>query len=579
MRTILAGTERAGEKAIVAAPYAIPERLWHQLAAQGLLAGYLAEAVPSLEHCDPLVAGWWINRAEGQWFLRTPRCNVLILLSAVDETALGGAMLLEARLKDIRRIICVNGAGIVTADVDVTSRLMRLLNATRAKLETFECAFEEMGALLGDRLRLPPSDFNEKRVLLISGSLGTGGSERQVAYTACGLSRDVGYDVYVGCSHIEPPHDLFRPDVEAAGAKIVAVEEKSQEWNGPEIQSIRASLQRYEELNFTQVFHVIFHFALLIRSIRPALVHTWMDYNNVLAGLAADLVGVPALVLSGRSMAPDHFGIYQPYMRPGYRALFRRRPVIFLNNSRAGALDYAHWLDVPPENFRAVHNGFEFPEIDFAEARAAVRREHRIPLDAPVIGSIMRFTEEKRPDLFIEMARLIHHCHPQTHFIVFGAGPMLDGLRDNVNQKGLQHVIQLPGMTNQPWRSLAAMDIFVLTSRMEGLPNVLVEAQAAGCPVVTPGLGGMSETYLEGTTGLTAGGGTAAELAQGVLTLLENRSLHRDMANAAVLHARSRFGLSKMIAETLCAYCDARGRATGDYLNRKQPMAGATLLA
>ena len=141
-----------------------------------------------------------------------------------------------------------------------------------------------------------------------------------------------------------------------------------------------------------------------------------------------------------------------------------------------------------PENFRAVHNGFEFPEIDFAEARAAVRREHRIPLDAPVIGSIMRFTEEKRPDLFIEMARLIHHRHPQTHFIVFGAGPMLDGLRDNVNQKGLQHVIQLPGMTKQPWRSLAAMDIFVLTSRMEGLPNVLVEVQRQAAWLLHPAL-------------------------------------------------------------------------------------------
>jgi hypothetical protein len=135
---------------------------------------------------------------------------------------------------------------------------------------------------------------------------------------------------------------------------------------------------------------------------------------------------------------------------------------------------------------------------------------------------------------------------------------MLDGLRDNVNQKGLQHVIQLPGMTKQPWRSLAAMDIFVLTSRMEGLPNVLVEAQAAGCPVVTPGLGGMSETYLEGTTGLTAGGGTAAELAQGVLTLLENRSLHRDMANAAVLHARSRFGLSIDSGNAMCLLRCAR---------------------
>jgi glycosyltransferase involved in cell wall biosynthesis len=122
-------------------------------------------------------------------------------------------------------------------------------------------------------------------------------------------------------------------------------------------------------------------------------------------------------------VAPDQFDIYQPYMRPGYCALFRRRSLIFLNNSRAGAMDYARWLNMLPENIRVVHNGFEFPQVDVASARVAVRREHRIPPDVPVIGSVMRFSEEKRPNLFIEMAELIHHRHPDAFFMVFGEGP------------------------------------------------------------------------------------------------------------------------------------------------------------
>jgi glycosyltransferase involved in cell wall biosynthesis len=135
---------------------------------------------------------------------------------------------------------------------------------------------------------------------------------------------------------------------------------------------------------------------------------------------------------------------------------------------------------------------------------------------------------------------------------------MLDEVRRKVNEKCLRDAIRLPGMTSQVWHSLAAMDIFVLTSRMEGLPNVMVEAQAAGCPVVSSGLGGMCETYLDGKTGLTARSDTAADLAQSVSSLLEDRSLHRQMANAAVLHARSQFGLPRMIAKTLRAYHDGR---------------------
>ena len=231
MRTILVGTERAGEKAIIAAPYAIPERLCHQLAPQGLL-----DRLPRRN--NPVAR---TLRSPHSWLVdkscRRPMVpphhpmQVMILLSAVDETA-SAARCYGSPLENVRRIICVNAAGVVTADVDVTSRLTRLLNAIPAKVETFECAFDEMGVLLGNRLRLPPSVFDERRVLLISGSLGTGGSERQVAYTACGLSRDVGYDVYVGCSKIEPPHDLFRPDVEAAGAKIVVVETTARNGTG-----------------------------------------------------------------------------------------------------------------------------------------------------------------------------------------------------------------------------------------------------------------------------------------------------------------------------------------------------------
>ena len=71
------------------------------------------------------------------------------------------------------------------------------------------------------------------------------------------------------------------------------------------------------------------------------------------------------------------------------------------------------------------------------------------------------------------MARQLYADDPSLRFLFFGGGVMLEQMRNYVASLNLQGVIQLPGYTDETWNALAAMDVFVLTSRMEGLPNVL----------------------------------------------------------------------------------------------------------
>ena len=158
-----------------------------------------------------------------------------------------------------------------------------------------------------------------------------------------------------------PPADFHKAAVEAAGVTTMAVPTFSPEYDSPELRSIRQHISRIDAFSFQNVLYATYHYALLIRAVRPTIIHTWMDYSNVCAGIAADPMGVPALVLSGRSVAPDNFSIFQPYMRPVFLALLRRRNAIFLNNSNAGAADYARWLGMTRERFEVIHNGFEFP--------------------------------------------------------------------------------------------------------------------------------------------------------------------------------------------------------------------------
>jgi glycosyltransferase involved in cell wall biosynthesis len=342
---------------------------------------------------------------------------------------------------------------------------------------------------------------------------------------------------------------------------VLHVPDSPPELADSEILGIQSRLeQQFPSLGFSNIFIEIVRYASVLRSMRPGLVHSWMDYSNVLCGTAAQLVGVPGLILSCRSLAPNHFRIFQPYMRPGYRALLLRREAQLLNNSRAGAADYAGWLGIEPGRIGVIHNGFEFPPAAGPEVRARVRREHGIAEDARVVGSILRFSAEKRPRLLVDMAAAMLARDPGLRFMFFGGGVLLEATRAYVEQLGLGHAILLPGLTSAAWDALSAMDLFALTSRMEGLPNVLVEAQASGLPIVCTGVGGMPETFLEGETGVAVPEATAEALALAALALLDNPARLRSMSARAAAHARQEFGLTHMIEATIRTYETALGR-------------------
>ena len=132
-------------------------------------------------------------------------------------------------------------------------------------------------------------------------------------------------------------------------------------------------------------------------------------------------------------------------------------------------MDYARWLDLPSDQFEIIYNGFEFPAEISGSTRNAVRSTYGIPHDSLVVGSITRFSEEKRPELFIDMAKIIHTRNPQVRFLVFGVGPMLERIRSYVEKCELSSMVQLScARAADTSQALAAMDVFVLSSRIEG---------------------------------------------------------------------------------------------------------------
>jgi glycosyltransferase involved in cell wall biosynthesis len=567
---ILRDSARAlpGGRFVLAALYDLPERFFAALVAQGVISGYLRSEAPYRADFDHRIAGWWVNREKKEWFLRRMETSTIVILGGGRDQEIGGRMLLEARIKGFRHIRMVDKDGNVAAEIDVSRALLRRLGESRTSCQqgelSYKAAYEEMVSLVGAKLSLSAGEIVPNRVLLLVGSLGPGGAERQAAYTALGLARRAHHEVYIGCNHLDPPADFFSPIVQAAGIKPLLVPCRSSAYDAPEIVEIRNRLARFDALNMQNIFDAIFHYALLIRNVRPSLVHTWMDYTNVLGGLAAELAGIPKLVFSGRSVAPDNFPyIFQPYMHPGYDFILRRREVVLLNNSWFGAIDYARWLNLAKDRIRVIHNGFDFPKLFSQTERIALREMFDLPKEAIVIGSITRFAEEKRPQLFVDIARIVHDKYPNVRFLACGTGMQFDQISAEVVASGLSGIVKLPGVVNS-WAALATMDIFVLPSRVEGLPNALIEAQAFGVPIVCTAVGGMRETYLEGETGFGVPEATPEALAAAVSRLIVDVQLRQKVSEQAFRYARNAFQMQRMVDDTFEAYHQARALGCSD---------------
>ncbi len=189
-------------------------------------------------------------------------------------------------------------------------------------------------------------------------------------------------------------------------------------------------------------------------------------------------------------------------------ALARCSGVHFLNNSDAGRRDYAAWLRLEPQQITVLRNGLhtgDFSPVD-DDHRNQARTALGLPSSAKVVAGAFRFSPEKQPLLWIDTATLIQQQCADAMFLLCGAGPLEDQVQLRAAAKGLDGRIQFLGTRSDIRTVLAASDLVLQTSRQEGTPNVLIEAQACGIPVVTTPAFGAAEAVEDGVSGRVVAG-------------------------------------------------------------------------
>lgn len=289
----------------------------------------------------------------------------------------------------------------------------------------------------------------------------------------------------------------------------------------------------------------------------PDVFHSWLDHPNVWGGVGAMLANVPLVVLSTRNVNPTHFPyLASPYFHAMYSQFALLDNVRFINNSHAGAEDYSRWLGVSKEKFSVVLNGVDLSNLSRSspEDVLAFRKELSIPIDAKLIAGIFRLSEEKQPLLFLEVVRRVISKRKNTYAVIAGIGPCEEEMHQFVDGQGMKDRILFLGRRGDVSRIFTSADVKLLCSRQEGTPNVLLEAQWLGCPVVATKAGGAIDAVKNNETGFLLDVGDIAGLEEAVLTLLNNEQLRTQFAENGPKFIRNTFGVDRMVQETNSVY-------------------------
>jgi glycosyltransferase involved in cell wall biosynthesis/tetratricopeptide (TPR) repeat protein len=397
----------------------------------------------------------------------------------------------------------------------------------------------------------------EPVVLHVTSSLAAGGSERQVALTVRGLAATSGAlrpELVVQDMNPLTGRDFFLPEVRATGVPVSALRQLRGE--GVVRELLGAFASQRPEISLlsalpTEVANVALPLYALILERRPRAVHLWQDAIIVAGGIAAMLAGVPHIVLATRSTRPIERQRARPYLKAGYHALLRYPGTTMLNNSLNGARDYADWLGIDGDRIQTLYNGFVFDELRARVDPALtskIRRQLGAGREEVVIGGVMRCSFEKRPDLWTDTVIALAKGNPRVRGLLVGEGPMRAELQARVDAEDLAGRIQLVGRQTpiEPW--MRAMDILYLSSVTEGLPNVLIEAQALGVAVATQRVGGAPETVRENETSLVIDEGSLADIVAAMAPLTLDAGMRRRFGVAGVAWTEATFSLDAAIA-------------------------------
>lgn len=284
---------------------------------------------------------------------------------------------------------------------------------------------------------------------------------------------------------------------------------------------------------------------------RADLLHAHLPMAGVAGRLAARLADVP-VVYTEHNLQQRYHHLTRLAARLTWRLQER---VVAVSGEVADSALAVHGQGVP---VTVVRNGIEIPPRPDPAAVARLRAELGLAADAEVVGTVAVMRVQKRLDLWLDAAARLAARHPACRFLLVGDGPERATLESRAAEDDLAGRVVFAGLQEDVTPYLAAMDVFMMSSRFEGLPLALLEAMAAGRPVVATPVGGVGEVVDDGVHALLVpfaeDDAFPRALAAAAERLLAEPDLAGELTGRARERVEERFGIGRMNAELETIY-------------------------
>jgi glycosyltransferase involved in cell wall biosynthesis len=334
------------------------------------------------------------------------------------------------------------------------------------------------------------------------------------------------YDVTLGCiPHGQGERLLMR--AAALGVETLPLEGRGQRTD-PEIERLRSWLRASR----ADLFHL----------------HAGVGWEGHTAIYAAREAGVPVIIRTEH--LPDM--ILNLKDRASHRRLLGAVDQLICVST--GAARSMRRAGVPPDKITVVHNGVppaaEQPDL------VHMQRELRLLAGSRLVLTVARFVEQKGHRFLLQAMPAILAACPEVQFLWVGRGPLEEELKHEARQRGLESAVRFLGQRDEVAALLAASELVVLPSLFEGLPLVILEAMAAGRPVVATWASGTEEAVLDGKTGRLVPPRNPQALAAGVVEALTSPKLAASWGAAGRERWCHEFTAERMVRQTVAVYED-----------------------
>ena len=372
---------------------------------------------------------------------------------------------------------------------------------------------------------------NSGPIIFLSNTLGIGGSEKQLTTLATQLKTDFPERkvIILIADKKSVKNDQNKIQLlENKGIQIFSFDDGKAIKHNTEIERLIGSVVHLiDDLPNLVMKRRIYNLIALYHQFKPSVVQSWQDQCNFLAGITSMVYPITHTILCCRSLPPNQKSKAHQRNTNGIKGIYNSfhgcKFIQFNHNSKYGKESYSNYTGINEKDMSYIQNIVLLPNADYLGEK---RKNF-------VVGGVFRFVPEKRPLYWIEIAEKLLEKNKNLRFVIFGDGPLFQEIDSRIAESLFASNFKLKGFETDLDLIYHEMDLLLHVSEIEGMPNVVLEAQSYAIPVACTPSGGTTEAMMPNETGIVLDDLNQEVMIESLIKLIGDKKRLTTMATKA----------------------------------------------